>query len=986
MRRDSLSFAHIMGAHLTVRAARYAVYAAVALVLVLVAIVLVAPLFLDTPAVERALKAKLSQMVQGEVAWEKLSIHLLPSPRGALSAFRAEIPGVASVRAERVDARLRLLPLLRGSAEIASISLSRPAVRISPVAKKAAEEAPPEEKKSGPVMGYRSAIDAVRALAPEAVVEIEQGEVELELADMPPLRLHELELRGRTDSKGMTVDLETASNAWRRVKVAAGVDFADYSGSAKAELTGLKPQPWLDRVLGRSPVGVAVPEASLRVEGRTDGKSRLEGDFSLSAAAVELSRAQERVPLAGVEASGRLSASAEEVALRLGGATLGSTRLATGSLRYAPKSGSLETAADFDLDLSQGMDATRRLLPAETGKALERIRSVEGRAQGRVAFEMRRGAWSVRVDIAKSDSAVGIEGLPGPVKVTAGSVSAAPEAVTIEGADVSLLDARALASATIGTGKALRIEGTVPEGRVGEQLLVWIGKTAGVPPRVALRTPIKVAVQRAVWSPGQPLELAATAAFDSGPAVGVELGWTPKVLDLRRATIKDARSDAVLALHLEKDLLQGRFSGSLQGASIGAMLKGAVVPSGGWAGDLRVRLDLAHPERFSATGKLAGESVDLGWLLDRPVTIDRIDAQADGQKLRIHQASLSWAQQRFTLSGELARAPDGAPIIDARIDSPGVLVDALLKPDGAERPPAAEKAKPTEGDEELWKLWPLPVRGKIALRSKFVQYGERRAEPVVAALTLEAERAFLQLQQVQLCGISFPLTMEARPKGQLALAVRLTAQKQQLEQTARCLTEHGLLITGELDLSADLRTQGRRRELIPNLAGTIRTEAREGKVMKFALLGNILAMQNVSSALKGGPKLDEKGFPYRTITVAGRFESGKFIVEKGALASDAVGLAATGSISLDEGYQSDLTVLVAPLGFLNELVRKIPLIGDIGGTITSVPVRVSGDIRDPRIVPLGLRAVGSQLFDILEETAKVPGKLLPRPESSAPRQ
>src|SRR5882672_6130148 len=737
MRRDSLSFAHIMGAHLTVRAARYAVYAAVALVLVLVAIVLVAPLFLDTPAVERALKAKLSQMVQGEVAWEKLSIHLLPSPRGALSAFRAEIPGVASVRAERVDARLRLLPLLRGSAEIASISLFRPAVRISPVAKKAAEEAPPEEKKSDPVMGYRSAIDAVRALAPEAVVEIEQGEMELELTDMPPLRLRELELRGRTDSKGMTVDLEVASNAWRRLKVAASVDFADYSGSAKAELTGLKPQPWLDRVLGRSPVGVAVPEASLRVEGRTDGKSRLEGDFNLSAAAVELSRAQERVPLAGVEASGRLSASAEEVALKLGGASLGSSRLATGSLRYAPKSGSLETTADFDLDLSQGMDATRRLLPTETGKALERVRSVEGRAQGRVKFEMRRGAWSVRVDIAKSDSAVGIEGLPGPVKLTAGSVSAAPEAVTIEGADVSLLDARVLASAIIGT-EALRIEGTVPEGSVGEQLLAWIGKTAGVPPRVALRTPVKVAVQRAVWSPGQPLELAATAAFDSGPAVGVELGWTPKVLDLRRATIKDAHSDAVLALHLEKDLLQGRLSGSLQGASIGAMLKGAVVPLGGWAGDLRVRLDLAHPERFSATGKLAGESVDLGWLLDRPVTIDRIDAQADGQKLRIRQASVSWAQQRFTLSGELARAPDGAPIIDARIDSPGVLVDALLKPDGAERPPAAEKAKPTEGDEELWKLWPLPVRGKIALRSKFVQYGERRAEPVVAALTLEA--------------------------------------------------------------------------------------------------------------------------------------------------------------------------------------------------------------------------------------------------------
>jgi len=132
-------------------------------------------------------------------------------------------------------------------------------------------------------MGYRSAIDAVRALAPEAVVEIEQGEMELELTDMPPLRLRELELRGRTDSKGMTVDLEWratpgGASRWRRASTSRTT-----RARRRPSLLGSKPQPWLDRVLGRSPVGVAVPEASLRVEGRTDGKSRLEGDFNLSA-------------------------------------------------------------------------------------------------------------------------------------------------------------------------------------------------------------------------------------------------------------------------------------------------------------------------------------------------------------------------------------------------------------------------------------------------------------------------------------------------------------------------------------------------------------------------------------------------------------------------------------------------------------------------------------------------------------------------------
>src|SRR5262245_51577515 len=108
MRRDSLSFGHIMSGALTrdrlARAARYGAYAAGILVALLVLAALVVPAFLDTPAVERQLQAKLSQAVHGEVAWERLSIRLLPSPRGSLSKVRAEIPGVASVSADQADA------------------------------------------------------------------------------------------------------------------------------------------------------------------------------------------------------------------------------------------------------------------------------------------------------------------------------------------------------------------------------------------------------------------------------------------------------------------------------------------------------------------------------------------------------------------------------------------------------------------------------------------------------------------------------------------------------------------------------------------------------------------------------------------------------------------------------------------------------------------------------------------------------------------
>jgi hypothetical protein len=907
-----------------IRAARYAAYGAATLAVLVVAAALLVPLFLDAPAVERELKAKLSQLVQGDVAWEKLSIRLLPSPRGSLTKVRAEIPGAASVSARQVDAHLRLWPLLHGRAEIAAVSLEKPAVRLRIAPSAGAGQRKKEETAANPVEGYRSVVSTIRELVPEALLEVEDGEVEIEF-------------------EGLLVH---------------------------------------------------VRDLQLRVDARAEGRTRLEADFDVRAGEVEIVHGNERVRIQRVAMGGKAIAGDDGIEMRVAGAQLGASRLSGASLRYGLEEQAVATSADFDLDLAQGLDATRRLVPDEAAKALSPFHPVSGRAQGRVRFEMPGSAWSVTVDIARSDSSIGIEGLPGPVKLAGVRVGVTRDSVNIERADVSVLDGRALASATISYGKALRVEGAVSEGSVGEQILAWAWKTAGVPQNVTLGTPIRVAVPRASWGPGQPLDLAASASFDSGASVGVELGWTPKALDIRRASLKDAKSDAVLALHLEQGLLEGRFSGALQSASVGAMLKGASVPEGGVGGDLRFRVDLKRPERFSATGKLTGESVDLAWLIGRPVTVERVALQADGEKLRIRQATVSWAKQQFNLSGEVARAADGAPIVDAQIESPGVLVDALL-PRADAKPAAPElkrdpKAKAAE-DGLLWTRWPLPVRGRIAVRTKFVQYGERKAEPVVATLTLEEQRASLELQQVKLCGISFPLTAEARPEGLLSFSVQLTAQKQQLEQTARCLTERGVQMTGEFDLSAQLRSRGRRSELVDNLEGKVEAESREGRVRQFPLILKILSVRDVAESLKkDGVRLEEAGFPYRSITAKGRFDQGKFVIDESAFRSGSVGFAASGSISLSDKdptpYDSQLTVLVAPLSGLDSLVRALPVVGYVlGGTLTSWPVRVSGDIRNPEVAAISPEAITSEFVGMFQRTLKLPARLLPKLTPSKPQ-
>jgi len=570
--------------------------------------------------------------------------------------------------------------------------------------------------------------------------------------------------------------------------------------------------------------------------------------------------------------------------------------------------------------------------------------------------------------------------LPGPVRLTGGSVKIDPKSVIVDRVAFSMLDAQALVSATVSDYRAERLQATaaMPEGAVGEEVLAWIWQLAQAPPHLELKAPIRVTARRVTWGPDQALDVQVMARFDAGQELAVELGWMPGALDIRRAGIKDERSDATIAVRTEGRLLEGKFTGTLHSTSIAAMLRSAQVPAGSATGDLGFAYDRDNPRRTTAEGHLKGEALDLTWLLRHPVTIDRVDLSSGGTTLRIGEATINWAGQRATIRGEVKRGASG-PVIDAQLDSPGVIVDALLPP-GDKRPAAEGRLKQPPGDKgEISRLWPLPVTGRVAVRSDFVQYGRHMVTPVVATLVIEEQRAHLDLDQARLCGISLPLTIDAQPQG-FAVSARIIAQKEQVQQAAHCLTDQHVLITGDFDLRADLRTEGKAEDLVRNLKGTVRADMREGRVMKFALLGNILSMQNIAALLeKEGPRLDDAGFPYRSVTVAGHFQEGRFIVEESAFRSDAVGLAANGWISLLD-YETRLSVLVAPFGRFDQLARKLPILGYVvGGTFTSLPVGVSGDIRDPLVVPLGPGAITSELVGIFERALKLPARLIDFP-------
>jgi hypothetical protein len=48
----------------------------------------------------------------------------------------------------------------------------------------------------------------------------------------------------------------------------------------------------------------------------------------------------------------------------------------------------------------------------------------------------------------------------------------------------------------------------------------------------------------------------------------------------------------------------------------------------------------------------------------------------------------------------------------------------------------------------------------------------------------------------------------------------------------------------------------------------------------------------------------------------------------------------------------------------------------LGGTLVSIPVRVSGNIADPDVAPFSPTAVGSDLLGLIRRTLKVPFRII----------
>jgi hypothetical protein len=234
----------------------------------------------------------------------------------------------------------------------------------------------------------------------------------------------------------------------------------------------------------------------------------------------------------------------------------------------------------------------------------------------------------------------------------------------------------------------------------------------------------------------------------------------------------------------------------------------------------------------------------------------------------------------------------------------------------------------------------------------------------------------IQVTEANLCAIPTPATIIPSSKGQL-LFTKLDARNLDLDPTLACLWDRKGAITGVFDLKGEIMAMLTRQNLTDSLEGRLDFVAHSGRVYHSIVLAKIFDLLNVTEIYRGQlPDLAHDGCAYDSIKAGTTLKNGKLLLEDAVFDGLCAKMVASGEIDL-KTRKLDITLLVSPLKTVDSLVRNIPLVGTIlGGSLVSIPVRVSGDLSSPTVIPLSPSAVGEGLASYMKRAFQLPFKLM----------
>lgn len=265
----------------------------------------------------------------------------------------------------------------------------------------------------------------------------------------------------------------------------------------------------------------------------------------------------------------------------------------------------------------------------------------------------------------------------------------------------------------------------------------------------------------------------------------------------------------------------------------------------------------------------------------------------------------------------------------------------------------------------------------IKLKTENLTIKNWTMKDIDAEVSFQQDDVYLRLNKALLCDIETKGVINLKGDRVDAKIPFSADNKDNIQNLLTCLFNKNEFMDGRYSFKGEILSDSGKQDVLNTLNGSFLFQAEEGRVHKLTLLSRILSVLNVSSFFKGNiPDITQKGFAYKTISIEADIKDSNIHIKKAIIDGNDMTLVFIGRIDPIHD-DMDLTCLVAPFKTIDLIIEKIPVVGTLmGGNLVSVPVKASGKISDPLVVPLHPSAVGEGLINMMVNILKTPVRLL----------
>ncbi|OCC14539.1 hypothetical protein DBT_2081 [Dissulfuribacter thermophilus] len=559
----------------------------------------------------------------------------------------------------------------------------------------------------------------------------------------------------------------------------------------------------------------------------------------------------------------------------------------------------------------------------------------------------------------------------------------------------------------------ITISGTVHNG-VG----TWIIGKNFIPEDFIPRLPIHLKDLKINFGKREPILISGefSSVTKKGEAVHADLSFrkTQNILSLERLIINGPASNAVLRLEVNSKTKGGDpgklaflFKGVLSGKDLDALLKDNRLLIGKIKG--RIGLCTGHcgpkltvhkasykqrapkkssggvPQDFSHVVDINGDLYvkDLWWRwgVNRPILVQELALKGSNNHVKINKMLFTEGSISGSGNGVISSTKNGFSTT-LTIFSKTMDVDEILSLFTKKKQKLMDiDNKPTLVKKKTKFLWPDVINDiKIDFETPELIYNDRILNDVHGnAILLKDGKINIDILSSLLCGVHAALGYEKSGEDyniRLNVWTEEDEKRPDLKDTLECLGVPGEALSGPFQCSITL--EGMTENWTK---GSFMLKAGPGIIKHSSMFSKIFSILNVIDLFskQGLDKLFSRELPYSYLEIEGPIENNNLVINRLVLKAEGLNFYGTGNVALNT-WDIDLYILVSPFKAIDLLLSKIPIVGYvIGGknrTLVTVPLKLSGSIKDPEVVPLDPKALSKGVLDIFKNVISIPIRVI----------